>query len=124
MLSGQAAILLHAKRGECHCVWAIVTPSFRAVAACFFCEIKDTLFFAAAQCAHRLKLAKQQRIVFRKFRPVNLVERHSAKHQACIIEVSRRLFPAGFERGKWRHAVLPLLFKQIHHNRRDMEALI
>lgn len=71
-----------------------------------FVELSDAPIFTWAQRANPLKLAEQQRIVFRKFRLVNSSQRHPTEQETCIIEPVGRFFSQGFDRRKRRHATL------------------
>jgi hypothetical protein len=87
----QATIFFDFKRNERRGVRAVRAPSVR-VAIIRFIEISDAPVPALAQCANPLKLAKQQGVVFRKLRLIDLIERHPAEQQTCVAAPVGRSF--------------------------------
>jgi hypothetical protein len=79
-------------------------------------ELSNAPILTSAQCAKPLKLAEKQRIAFREFRLVNLIERHPMEQKTCIIEPVGRFVPKGFDRRRRRHAILLSSFNNhLHH---------
>jgi hypothetical protein len=104
----QATILFYPEHGKRGGIWAILVPPLRTLIYRFN-ELSGATVLAWAQSTKPLKLAEQQRFVFRKFSPVDFNERHPTVQETCVIRPGR-FFPQGFGRRKRRHATLPSSF--------------